>query len=254
MNWNGGAAGGKDKGGKGGKDGGKAKGGKSKGSMQCSNCNGWGDRASNCPSDRRINSIEDIAKDTHENEDEDDTAWLMIEENTEDEFQEVKSKRKKKNAVKLDEPEELMVVEETQGNWVRVSAGVDSCASNTVLPVEMFPEIEKKETEQSRSGKCFTAANNTKIRNEGENIIPFVTENGESRRVRAQLAKVTRMLISASKMTRAGYKVNLDEGNPHVKNIKTGRVTKLRHKNGIFLFDLWVNTEVTGPVFKRQGS
>jgi hypothetical protein len=31
-------------------------------------------------------------------------------------------------------------------------------------------------------------------------------------------------------------------------------VTKLRHKNGIFLLDIWVNTDVTGPVFSRQGS
>ena len=42
--------------------------------------------------------------------------------------------------------------------------------------------------------------------------------------------------------------------NPFIKNIKTGKVTKLRHKNGIFLIDMWVDTEITGPVFNGQGS
>ena len=35
--------------------------------MQCFNCNGWGHRASNCPSDRPINSVEDIANDKQVN-------------------------------------------------------------------------------------------------------------------------------------------------------------------------------------------
>ena len=61
------------------------------------------------------------------------------------------------------------------------------------------------------------------------------------------------MLISASKVANAGIIVNLGPKNPHIKNTKTGKETKLRHKNGIFLLDIWVNTDVTGPVFSRQG-
>ena len=85
-------------------------------------------------------------------------------------------------------------------------------------------------------------------------MIPFRTRENEDKRVRAQIADVTRMLISASKMTKAGYKVHLDAESPYIQNVKTKKMTKLRHKNGIFLLDMWVNTDITGPVFSRQGS
>ena len=109
----------------------------------------------------------------------------------------------------------------------------------------MFPQLVKKETKESKRGKEFTTANGGKIKNEGEKLVPYCTLDGEKKRVRAQLAKVTRVLISASKMTKAGYKISLDADNPSIKNIKTGKVTKLRHKNGIFIIDMWVDTEAS---------
>jgi len=239
--------------------------GKTKGKpqIQCFNCKGWGHRKVDCPSVKVINGL---SEESHE-EDEEEAAWLLEEDvadqctpckGVEEGWSDLKNKKSKKTERKSEEQEThsetLMVVEEVKGKWVRVSAGVDSCASNTVIPVNMFPKIEKKETEQSKAGKNFTAANGEKIPNEGEKMIPFCTEDGDNRRVRAQIAKVTRMLISASKMTKAGYKVNLSVDNPYVQSMKTGKVTPLRHKNGIFLIDLWINTEVTGPVFSRQGS
>ena len=203
----------------------------------------------------------------HEHDGEDECTWLLMEDLDEDEggFEEVISKKLKKkngkaniespqiNAAVAEAKESLMVVEEVRGKWVRVSAGVDSCASNTVIPVTMFPNVPKRETKESKSGKTFTAANGGKIKNEGEKVIPFQTSSGENRKVRGQLAKVTRMLISVSKMNKAGYKVSLDPDNPHIQDTKTKKITKLRHKNGIFLIDLWIDTSVTGPVFTGQG-
>jgi hypothetical protein len=131
---------------------------------------------------------------------------------------------------------------------------MDSCAAQTVMSRKMFPRMKTEQTEDSRNGKEYTAANGGKIKNEGQKIIPFTTVEGQELKMKVQIAEVTRMLISASKVANAGNIVNLDAKNPHIKNIKTGKVTKLRHKNGIFLLDIWVNTEVTGPVFSRQGS
>ena len=118
----------------------------------------------------------------------------------------------------------------------------------------MFPTMTKKETEQSRKGKEFTAAHGGKIKNEGEKMIPFRTRDNEDKRVRVQIADVPRMLISASKMTKAGYKVHLDAENPYIQNVEAKKMTKLRHRNGIFLLDMWVNTDIAGRVFSRQGS
>ena len=68
------------------------------------------------------------------------------------------------------------------------------------------------------------------------------------------MADVTRLLLSASRMAKTGYKVSLDDRVPYVQNMTNEKITKLRHKNGIYLLDMWVNTDKTGPVFSRQGS
>ena len=145
------------------------------------------------------------------------------------------------------------MIEEVRGNWVRISAGIDSCAANTVIPIDMFPELPTKQTE--KTGKDFTCANGGKIKNEGEKIIPFHTNEGEKKSVRAQRTKVTRMmLIAASRLSTAGYQVQLDSDNPCMRKRAAGKVTKMRVKNGIYLMDLWIDTTLTGPVFSRQGS
>ena len=203
----------------------------------------------------------------HDEDEGDEAAWCIVEDSechecASDTFEKVvcksekkRTKQEEKDAGKEeDDKQEIHVIEEVQGKWVRISAGVDSCASNTVIPSKMFPTMKKKETEQSRKGKEFTAANGGKIKNESEKMIPFRTRENADKRVRAQIADVTRMLISASKMTKAGYKVHLDVESPYIQNVKTKKMTKLRHKNGIFLLDMWVNTDITGPVFSRQGS
>ena len=246
-------------GGKGGKDVGK-------GGKKCYNCQGWGHMSRDCPSQRAINAV-DEPEGVHDEDEGDEAAWCIVEDNechecASDVFGKVVSKSEKKRAKQdekdagkeEDDKQEIHVIEEVQGKWVRISAGVDSCASNTVIPSKMFPTMAKKETEQSRKGKEFTAANGGKIKNEGEKMIPFRTRDNEDKRVRAQISDGTRMLISASKMTKAGCKVHLDAENPYIQNVKTKKMTKLRHKNGIFLLDMWVNTDITGPVFSRQGS
>ena len=119
----------------------------------------------------------------------------------------------------------------------------------------MFPRMKIEQTEDSKNGKEYTAANGGKIKNEGQKIIPFTTTvEGQELKMKVQIAEVTRMLISASKVANAGNIVNLDAKNPHIKNIKTGKETKVRHKNDMFLLDLWVNNDITGPVFSWQGS
>ena len=236
------------------KGGAKATKGKGKG-KQCYSCKGWGHIAANCPT--KVMSLEEMNAATHDHEEGDeDPAWLIMEEPDDEEvFQLVEPKGTKKMKKKQEarkEVEELNVVEEVRGKWVRISAGIDCCAGNTVIPIDMLPEILTKQTD--KSGKEFTCANGGKIKNEGEKIIPFITNEGEKKSVRAQRTKVTRMLIAVSSLNNAGYQVSLNRDDPFMKNMANGKVTKLKMKNGIFLMDLWIDTSVTGPVFSRQGS
>jgi hypothetical protein len=204
-----------------------------------------------------VNALEEPAEGAAEedSEPEDESMWLLMDKDpdtadSDDEgFKKILGKRGKQKS-----NDEICSIEETSGKWVRISAGMDSCAAQTVMSRKMFPKMRIEQTEDSKNGKEYTAANGGKIKNEGQKIIPFTTVEGQELKMKVQVAEVTRMLISASKVAKAGNIVNLDAKNPHVKNIKTGKVTKLRHKNGIFLLDIWVNTDVTGPVFSRQGS
>jgi hypothetical protein len=203
-----------------------------------------------------VNALEQPAEgDTEEDgEPEDESMWLLMDKDPDPEsdaegYETVQNKRGNQKA-----NNEICSIEEIKGKWVRISAGMDSCAAQTVMSRKMFPKMKIEQTEDSKNGKEYTAANGGKIRNEGQKIIPFTTVEGQELKMKVQVAEVTRMLISASKVAKAGNIVNLDAKNPHVKNIKTGKVTKLRHQNGIFLLDIWVNTDITGPVFSRQGS
>jgi hypothetical protein len=242
-----------------GKSKGKGTKGKGKGqgknpNLQCYSCKGFGHPAFLCPNGKSVNALEEPAEDNanDDGEPEDESMWLLMDKDpdSDDEGYEMVSTKRSKRKVK----EEICSIEETKGKWVRISAGMDSCAAQTVMSRKMFPKMRIEQTEDSKNGKEYTAANGGKIKNEGQKIIPFTTVEGQELKMKVQIAEVTRMLISASKVANAGNIVNLDAKNPHIKNIKTGKVTKLRHKNGIFLLDVWVNTDITGPVFSRQGS
>ena len=67
---------------------------------------------------------------------------------------------------------------------MKIEAGVDSCAADKVIPVDMFPDIAKKESEASRGGKSHAAANGGEIKNEGEKIIDFVTNEGYKKKAK----------------------------------------------------------------------
>ena len=146
-----------------------------------------------------------------------------------------------------------MQVEETRGKWVRIQAGVDSCAADNVLPSLMFPGIKTVETRASRNGKEYSAANGGAIKNEGEKVVSFTTHCGKRRKIKFQVAKVTKVLLSASKIAKAGFIVKLDAEDPYIMDRITGEKMTLKHQNGIFGLDLWVNTEEMGRVFSRQG-
>ena len=149
--------------------------------------------------------------------------------------------------------DELFVVEEMCGKWAKIEAGVDSCAADNVCPADMFPDIVKVETAASKSGKIYAAANGSPIRNEGEKTADFVTSSGQKRSVKFQLAKVTKVLLSAGKIAKAGFKVDLNLVDPSIVNLRTGGKIGLKYKNGIFIVNLWVDTEKVGQVFTRQG-
>ena len=45
----------------------------------------------------------------------------------------------------------------------------------------------------------------------------------------------------------------LDEKDPHIRNIRDGKIIKLDANNGAYTVDMWICLDETGPVFSWEG-
>ena len=74
--------------------------------------------------------------------------------------------------------------------WERIRVQVDSGAIDTVAPKEVAAAFNLMETEASRKGMGFVAANGTKIKNYGEKRVIGYTDDGERVSLKMQCANV----------------------------------------------------------------
>ena len=93
----------------------------------------------------------------------------------------------------------------------------------------------------------------TQIIDEGENTIPFKTNEEIHRCMTFRSASLVKPLISMQKVGRAGNFVVLDEKNPHIRNTRDGTVIKLDVNNAVYKMDMWTCLDETVPVFSWQG-
>ncbi len=143
----------------------------------------------------------------------------------------VEKKGRRRHHEGEDQDELIFSLVERCGEWTRISATIDSAASNSVLPTNMFPQCELKESAGSKAGKHYVAANGAVIRNLGEKTIKFMTGERKNAQVTFQVAEVTKPLIAVGKITEMGNKVHLDGREPKIICGKTGEtVAKLRNE------------------------
>ena len=129
---------------------------------------------------------------------------------------------------------------------VGIEVTVDSGAVDTVGPPTVAPGIPIRETAASRSGMHYTAANNMKIPNLGENKIEGINEEGQDVGMTIQAAKVNKVLASVGRTCEAGNKVVFDdEEGSYIMNKKTGNITKLEKRNGAYKFNLMIPKELS---------
>ena len=89
---------------------------------------------------------------------------------------------------------------------------VDSGAMDTVGPMSVGAGFETYETEASRNGKNFRAANGKKIFNEGQKFASMMTKEGAMRDVSFTVCAVTKARGSVSQMCRTGHRVVFNSG------------------------------------------
>ena len=241
---------GPEDGGKGGGKKGKSKGSSGgKGRIKCFRCQGFGHMARDCATDP-ADAVEEEPNNGVEEEGLEDAAPDMccLEEET--------GGVSCGYLTRVEDDEIYGVEAEAEGGMTKITAVVDSGAGANVLPKDMISFIPTRETERSRSGKGFVGASGHRIRNYGEKRVVVRTSEGHERGTNWQVADVRRPLMSVGRMTQAGNRVSLSQEDPHILNVKTGQITKLRKEGNVFVVDLWVVVPGSSTKLKRvaQGS
>ena len=129
---------------------------------------------------------------------------------------------------------------QTEGNWEVIKCKLDSGACETVFKPEAAQAFKLQETEASKNGLNFTAANGTEIKNYGKRDIKGYTGDWCPIEQSVQIAEVKRNLASAIKIVKAGNRIVLDDEGSYIEDKKSGRQIKIKMGEGEFEFDLWV--------------
>ena len=117
---------------------------------------------------------------------------------------------------------------------------VDSGAVDTVTPPSTAKYFPILETEASRRGLHYRAANGTRITNHGARRVQGISAEYKPMDMIMNVADVKKTLASAFQIVAAGNKVMLDLDYSYVQDKATGERTTINIENGEFIFDLWV--------------
>ena len=114
-------------------------------------------------------------------------------------------------------------------NWERVEAAVDSAAVDNVIPAPALPHIKTEPSPRSISGRHYVSASDQEIKNRGQRLVRFRSEENNPHSIMFQSADVGRTLISADRLSEAGCEVVLNKKRPRIVT-KTGKVIRLKRK------------------------
>ena len=118
----------------------------------------------------------------------------------------------------------------------------DTGAGESIAPADEFGEFPVQESEGSRKGWFYEAANGEEIPNEGERVVKSQTEEFQNRTCVFQVGPVTKPLLSAAQVTKAGFLAILDGPGQesYLLHKKTQAKTSLKLDNGVYCLDLWI--------------
>ena len=97
------------------------------------------------------------------------------------------------------------------------------------------------ETEASRKGAYYTAANGGKIYNQDEKVVTMMSREGHLRNMRLTSCAVERALGSVSAICRQGHAVVFNASDhpdgSYIYNVHSGERMALQLKDGVFVLD-----------------
>ena len=167
--------------------------------------------------------------------------------------QKTQTKKKNLDIMKKACPQRLNNVQTAKYELVEIT--VDSGAEESVTPPEVMNQFRTEETESSKNGEQFVAANGAIIENEGERKATVHTLDGVKRSMTFQVTTVNKALASVARINEKGHIVVFDGENSYIQNKATGEIIPLKKKQGTWVLQVWVEKEPTEEQgFLRQGA
>ena len=102
---------------------------------------------------------------------------------------------------------------------------MDSGCNESVAPKEMCPDYPVKDSPGSLRGQHYISASKDRIPNEGEQILNVVSTDGDSSRMKYQMADVSRPLNAVSEICDAGNRVMFGSAGGLIYNVKFRKET-----------------------------
>ena len=108
------------------------------------------------------------------------------------------------------------------------------------MPPNMAKHFPLEETERSRNGEGYLAANNSVIPHYGMRKLKGQSDAYQPMSMVAQVAGVKSALVSVNRLLEAGNRVHFEPGNCYVEHVRSGTRTKIIERNGAFEVGFWV--------------
>ena len=130
---------------------------------------------------------------------------------------------------------------------------VDSGAADHVIPFGWINFIEVLQGIAARMGITYVAASGTRIPNQGEQRVPFMTREGSWMEIMFQVAKINKPLLSVSKLIDSEMRVVFDKSGSNIYNKVTGDIVRIKRERGVFVLEAFTNEDPAKPAKAHTG-
>ena len=129
---------------------------------------------------------------------------------------------------------------------------LDSGACEHVVDSSMTPGYQVLESEGSKSGSCFLAANGERMPNSGEVHLQLRSEGNEILS-KFQVAGISKPLWSVGRICDAGYEVRFSKGGAQILHAASSKVVgRFERRNGLYMSTMKSRTPKSST-FARPG-
>ena len=134
-----------------------------------------------------------------------------------------------------------------EGLWERIQVTVDSGAMRNVIPKSVAQAFAIEESDMTKAGINFVAANDSVIKNYGQRKILGMTEDWNVINFNAHVADVMKPLASVVEMEESNLQVVFGKGASYIQSVRTGQRINLYRDGREYKFDVWVPAQARAP-------